>query len=67
MANSDNRLKAWNQHVAHFQLGFDAREQTNSLLAPKFVFSYDWQFLGRNTWKANMLGGTLGLSINWDF
>ncbi|HBS48223.1 TPA: hypothetical protein DEO28_04020 [Candidatus Dependentiae bacterium] len=67
VVNSNVRLKDWSQHVLHFQIGYDATAINNYKYSPTIYLSYDCPIYGKRSYKTDMLGGNIGLTIKWNF
>lgn len=67
IANSDQRLAMWNQHTIHTMLDYDLSVHfKKSCWAPRLAGFYNVPVAGRNVFKTQTYGGTLGLDIRWN-
>ncbi len=67
VVNSDNRLRDWEMYVLHIHCGYDMKQDLKINCAPKFVFHYDYPFIGKHTFMTSMFGGSIGLFCTLDF
>lgn len=67
IANSDDRLKSWEQQVLHLFGEYDVRAHTNSFFAPSVAVEYSYPILGRRSFRTAMLGGGITLHLRWHF
>ncbi len=66
VANGDRRLRGWNTQTLHLLAGYDASVLLKSW-GPFIRIEYDYPFLSKFMWPADMIGGTLGVSATWNF
>lgn len=59
-------LNEWSMHTIHIAFNYDfAREYHR--LAPSIEIFFNQQVAGRNVFKTDMAGGTLGATVQWHF
>lgn len=65
-ANSDSTVQAWNQHVCHFLVDWDCSNFIkNRRWAPRISGFYNLPVSGKNVYKTQLFGGSLGVDIRW--
>ena len=62
--NSDERLKKWDRSIIHLLADYDFTTEA-SRIGPRIGIFYDKQLTGRRVFDISMLGGYLGIDINW--
>lgn len=67
VANADMRLHGWEMHILHLMASYDAQYAFKSFVAPSLRVSYDYPLAGKYSWKTEVISGTLGLSMEWNF
>ena len=66
IANSDQRLGVWFQHVVHALVQYDLGVHLRSSIAPQIELSYHFPFYGKFIMQTDMISGRFGLSLHWD-
>ncbi len=62
----DQRYASWNQHVFKVMLDYDASVNAYSWKwAPRIAAFYSFPFAGKNVFKTELFGGSLGIDIRW--
>ena len=64
--NNDERLKKWDRSIVHLWAEYDFTCE-DSLVGPRIGFFYDRQMTGNHVFDISMLGGYLGIDVNWCF
>ena len=67
IVNSNSRLNEWHQHVIHALAQYDFKAHTNSNLAPLFEIAYDYPISGKHCFTTDIISGTVGLNLGWNF
>lgn len=67
IVNQAQNIAAWDMHVLHIIVELDLEPVLKTRIAPNCSFFFNWIFTGNRSWRTNMLGGTGGLRIKWDF
>ena len=66
LVNSDPTLASWYMHTLHLMLDYDfSVHMKMKKWAPRLSLSYDYPFDGKNAFKTDLIGGSLGLDIRW--
>ncbi|MBD3231983.1 hypothetical protein GF322_04995 [Candidatus Dependentiae bacterium] len=66
VVNSDPILSSWYMHTLHLMLDYDfSVHMKNKKWAPRLSVFYDYPFDGKNAFKTDLIGGSLGLDIRW--
>ena len=66
-ANSDQRLRGWEQHVMRMALQVDTGEMFNTAIGGLVRLEYSIPVLGKYSWATDMVAGSLGCSFVWNF
>ncbi len=64
--NHDERLKKWDRSILHLLAEYDFTTE-ESRVGPRIGFFYDRQLTGKRVFEIHMLGGYLGVDVNWCF
>lgn len=62
--NDDERFNSWDRSMVHLLAEYDFTTN-ESRVGPRIGLFYDRQLTGKRVWEIHMLGGYLGIDINW--
>src|SRR5579863_8351781 len=62
--NSDQSLKKWSMHTLNFFAELDFTRE-DSKIGPRIGLFYNYQVMGKRTFKTNVVGGSFGIDIGW--
>ncbi len=65
--NCDQRLLSWHRTMLHLLAEYDFTESETSFWGPRIGVFYDRQLTGRRVFNISMVGGYLGVDMNWCF
>jgi hypothetical protein len=67
VANTDRRLKGWEQLTLHFLAEYDVKAYEPAAWAPKLSLGYDISVGGKHSYLADMLSGAIQFQFNFSF
>lgn len=67
IVNKDKRYDGFDQHVVHGYVSYDVAYHNDCWYAPMVALEYSYHITGRHVFITNMLAGTLGLRVTWNF
>ncbi len=66
IVNSDEMLEGFKMHTVHLWFEYDFTKE-DAHIGPRVALFYNHQVGGKRIFKTNMVGGSFGLDIAWDF